>query len=56
MAKAEKFEISQEQAHKFAKAIFADIEDYVKTHQKEFEEFLQEEGEVVKLCSDEKRP
>lgn len=56
MAEVEKYVISQEQVRKFAKAIFADIEDYVKTHQKEFEEFLQEESEAVKLCSDEKHP
>ncbi|MDE6726156.1 MAG: hypothetical protein K2J79_11200, partial [Ruminiclostridium sp.] len=48
--------INKTQAQAFAQAIFADIEDYVKTHQREFEEFLKEESEVVKLCSDEEQP
>ncbi|MCM1062749.1 MAG: hypothetical protein NC452_21110 [Eubacterium sp.] len=45
--------ISQEQAREFARAIYADIDDYVKSHQQEFEEFLAEQRkEVVTLCPD----
>lgn len=35
--------ISQKQAQEFAKVIYADIEDYVRSHQQEFEEFLAEQ-------------
>jgi len=37
------FNISKKQAEEFAKAIFADIENYVNEHLEEFEEFLKEE-------------
>lgn len=49
MAKAEDVIISQEQAREFAKAIYADIEDYIKQHQEEFEEFLAEQRKGVVL-------
>lgn len=35
--------INEKQASEFAAAIFQYIGEYVKTHQKEFEEFLKEE-------------
>lgn len=42
----EEFNIGKKQAEEFAKAIFADIEDYVNEHLEEFEEFcLKEESE-----------
>lgn len=41
------YKIGKIQAEEFAKAIFADIEDYVNEHLEEFEEFcLKEEREV----------
>ncbi|MDE7361103.1 MAG: hypothetical protein K2N38_04145 [Oscillospiraceae bacterium] len=53
MTELENYEISREQARALAQAIYADIDDYVKTHQKEFEEFLAEQRkEVVTLCPD----
>lgn len=36
-------ELSKEQAEEFAYEIFTDIEDYIKTHLKEYEEFLKSE-------------
>lgn len=39
----EEFNIGKKQAEEFAKAIFADIEDYVNEHLEEFEEFCQKE-------------
>ncbi len=36
-------EMSQKQAQEFARAIFADIDAYVQTHQEEFRAFLAEE-------------
>lgn len=48
--------ISKKQAQEFAQTVYADIEDYVKSHQKEFEEFLAEQRkEVVTLCPDKER-
>ena len=39
--------LNEKQACEFARAIFADIDDYVNDHLREFEEFLKfEEGEV----------
>ena len=43
MCANEKFHMNQTQARMFAKAIFADIEDYVEKHKKEYENFLREE-------------
>ncbi len=41
------YKIGKKQAEEFAKAIFADIEDYVNEHLEEFEEFcLKEESEA----------
>lgn len=37
------YKIGKKQAEEFAKAIFADIEDYVNEHLEEFEEFCQKE-------------
>lgn len=37
------YKIGKKQAEEFAKAIFADIEDYVNEHPEEFEEFCQKE-------------
>lgn len=37
------FKMSDKQVREFAKAIFADIESYVETHQEEYEEFLKSE-------------
>lgn len=37
------FVISDKQAKEFAKAIFADIQSYIETHQEEYEVFLQSE-------------
>ena len=42
------FNISNKQAEEFAKAIFADIENYVNEHLEEFEEFLKEEERLAK--------
>lgn len=43
------FNIGKKQAEEFAKAIFADIENYVNEHLEEFEEFLaNEESEAKK--------
>lgn len=39
----EDVKIGKIQAQEFAKAIFADIDVYVQTHQEEFEKFLEEE-------------
>ncbi len=39
-----KVNISQKQAHEFAKAIFADINAYIESHQAEYEAFLKDEG------------
>jgi len=42
-------QISQEQAKKFAHRIYEDINDYIRTHKEEYEEFLntnQKEGQV----------
>jgi len=36
-------EISTKQAKDFAYSIFADIGEYIKTHQKEYDEFLRKE-------------
>lgn len=36
--------ISQNQANEFAKAILADINAYIESHQAEYEAFLKEEG------------
>ena len=36
--------ISQKQANEFAKAILADINAYIESHQAEYEAFLKEEG------------
>ena len=40
---AETFIISQNQAHAFAVAVFADIRAYREAHQAEYEEFLRQE-------------
>ena len=37
------FNISKNQVEEFAKAIFADIEDYVNEHLEDFQEFIQNE-------------
>ena len=37
------FQISQAQSRKFARAIYADISAYVKSHQEEYLEFLRQE-------------
>ncbi len=37
-------EISTKQAKDFAYSIFADIGEYIKTHQKEYDEYLRNEG------------
>ena len=42
---AETFIISQNQAHAFAVAVFADIRAYREAHQAEYEEFLKAEQE-----------
>lgn len=34
--------LNKEQAQEFAKAIFADIADYVENHREEYEQFLAE--------------
>lgn len=39
----EQFQISQAQSRKFARAIYADISAYVKSHQEEYLEFLRQE-------------
>lgn len=39
-----KVNISQKQAHEFAKAIFADINAYIESHRVEYEAFLKDEG------------
>lgn len=39
----EQFQISQAQSRKFARAIYADIFAYVKSHQEEYLEFLRQE-------------
>lgn len=53
MADLAEIVISKKQAQEFAKAIYSDIDDYVKSHQKEFEEFLREERkEVTDVCPD----
>lgn len=39
----EQFQISQAQSRKFARAIYADIPAYVKSHQEEYLEFLRQE-------------
>lgn len=46
------FKMSNKQVEEFARAIFADIETYVKAHKKEYEEFLKtEKSEVTKNYS-----
>lgn len=40
----DEFYISKLQAQEFAKAIFADIEDYVNEHLEEYQQFLIDEG------------
>lgn len=40
----DEFYISKSQAQEFAKAIFADIEDYVNKHLEEYQQFLIDEG------------
>lgn len=40
----DEFYISKSQAKEFAKAIFADIEDYVNEHLEEYQQFLIDEG------------
>ena len=39
-----KVELSTKQAKDFAYSIFADIGEYIKTHQAEYDEYLKKEG------------
>lgn len=44
MVKLEELAISQEQAREFARAIYADIGDYIEKHREEFETFLKQQA------------
>lgn len=39
----EEIKLNKKQAYRFARSIFADIEQYVENHQEEFKEFLKME-------------
>lgn len=39
-------QINQKQAKEFAAGILSDIDEYIKNHQREFEEFLKEEKQT----------
>lgn len=41
-------ELNKAQAVRFAEAIFKDIENYLQTHQEEYNKFLKEESEKQK--------
>lgn len=43
MANMEEIKLNKKQAYRFALSIFADIEQYIENHQKEFEEYLKME-------------
>lgn len=46
-------EITKMQSKQFADVIFNDIENYIKTHQEEYNEFLKEEERNVKTVGTE---
>ena len=44
--------LSKEQARKFARAIFADIAEYVENHREELEQILKEEAKSEVMTGD----
>lgn len=44
--------LSKEQARKFARAIYADIAEYVENHREELEQLLKEEAESEAVTDD----
>lgn len=46
MLQLEELAISQEQAREIARAIYADIGDYIETHREEFKQFLEQENNL----------
>ncbi len=46
----DKYIIGENQIREFALSIFADIDDYIQTHEQEFQEFLKNERMEVKKC------